>query len=619
MIPRRAVARATAAAIVVIVIAGCRRALEGTPAVRAQAVLDTQIAALDSALDRLAAARGADRRMALQRARAAFKQAEYGIEYFAPLSARRLNGAPLDRFEDDAPNVVLAAEGFQVAEAIVYARQIGADSLQLPILATRMRGHLKRSIALIGATPIREAQLWDAARLELARLSTILLGGFDSGVADRTAHESAEALVGLRAALAPWHGRLQGTDPGEALDSAFLRALAIARAAATSPDGPDRAGWDRLAFLTNGLLPLAQALREARVALGIDTVATPGLLRADAASPYDSTAFDIASFRAPGVRSATPAQIALGAALFASPALSGDGTRSCASCHDPAKAFTDGRPRATRLSSSSATLRNTPTLLNAALQGAQFADGRVTWLEDQVTAVVGSRDEMHGTLDDAAKRIGRDSALRAAYTAAHGPTEPTGAHVREAVAAFVRTLVALDAPFDRYIRGESSALTAEARRGFTVFMGKGRCGSCHFAPLFNGTIPTAYTDAEYEVIGVPATAAGTALDPDEGRFAVTGSKLQHHAFKTPTVRNAAVTAPYMHNGVFATLDDVITFYAKGGAKSAGARLPNLTLPFDSLSLDARDRADLTAFLHALTDTIPCSRSSSPCSASRPRS
>src|SRR5262249_1649842 len=144
--------------------------------------------------------------------------------------------------------------------------------------------------------------------------------------------------------------------------------------------------------------------------------------------------------------------------------------------------------------------------------------------------------------------------------------------VQLAVAAYVRSLAGYDAPFDRALRGDTAELGAEARRGFNLFMGKGGCGTCHFAPLFNGTAPADFVSSEVEVVGVPGqpTLRGATIDADPGRAAIDHLAGHAHAFKTPTVRNAVLTAPYMHNGVYRTLDDVLAFYDRGGGAGIGA-------------------------------------------------
>src|SRR5207245_681362 len=253
--------------------------------------------------------------------------------------------------------------------------------------------------------------------------------------------------------------------------------------------------------------------------------------------------------------------VALGGRLFFDPALSRRGRRSCAACHQPALAFSDGRARAV-VDPGHGFVRNTPTLLNAGMQLFQFADQRAPFLEFQVEAVMQNPREMDLPLAEAARKLGGDSALVARFAGALGkpPREAlTPQSLGVAIAAYVRSLRAMDSRFDRAVRGDTDALTASERRGFNLFLGKAACGTCHFAPLFGGTVPPTYREAEPEVIGVPAkpVARGPRLDPDPGVFAVDKAPLHRHAFKTPTLRNVALTAPYMHNGVFRTLEEVV--------------------------------------------------------------
>lgn len=599
-----------AALLLLFVAAGCatnRGAEAPTAALRTRSAWSVGYGHADSALATLGAlaanpATSDDAlRAAFGAARDAYKGVEGPIEFFAPAAARALNGAPLDRAEEDAPDLALPAEGLQVVEALLYPAVADSGRVGIVPLVGRMRAHLRRARQVLEASPVSDAQAWEAMRLELVRLSTIDLGGFDSPVADRTAHETARALDGVRASLEPWMATLRVRDAATA-QSLDARLRAASRAADSMAHGD----FDRLALLTDHLVPASRALVRARTSLGIAPVALRSLLRPTAASPYDAGAFDATGLLPPAPDSAslTAARRRLGAQLFHSTALSGNGARSCGSCHQPGRAFTDGRASAAALAGRRAVLRNTPSLLNVSLQGAQFADGRVTYLEDQVTAVVTSPDEMHGTLDAAARQLAGDGAWAPVFRAAY-PTGTVGGHeLRLALASYLRSLVALDAPFDRYVRGDRAALSDDAKRGFTVFMGKAKCGSCHFAPLFNGTVPPAFAETEYEVIGVPMRGGSRTLDPDRGRETVSKSALQRFGFKTPTVRNAALTAPYMHNGALTSLDAVIDFYEKGGGVGLGMTLPNQTLPFDRLQLTAADKRALRAFMEALTDTVP---------------
>jgi cytochrome c peroxidase len=177
-------------------------------------------------------------------------------------------------------------------------------------------------------------------------------------------------------------------------------------------------------------------------------------------------------------------------------------------------------------------------------------------------------------------------------------------NLRNAIGSYIRSLTSLNSSFDQHIRGNTNKLTASEVNGFNLFMGKAKCATCHFMPLFNGTVPPDFRTIETEVIGVPALAGKKGIDSDKGKYELRKLPLYKYAFRTPTVRNIALTAPYMHNGVFKTLEQVVDFYNKGGGLSAGADLPNLTLPFDKLNLTLAEEKDVVAFLKTLTDTLP---------------
>jgi cytochrome c peroxidase len=259
--------------------------------------------------------------------------------------------------------------------------------------------------------------------------------------------------------------------------------------------------------------------------------------------------------------------------------------------------------------------RHTPTLLNAALQPMLFDDERARTPELQIAQVLSNAEEMGSSVDTAVRRVGADSGYRVAFANAFGGTPDhavTGIALRVALASYVRSLTALNSPFDRAVRGDSAAIGAAARRGFTVFMGKGRCGTCHFAPLFNGTEPPAYVTTDPEIIGVPERPAleHAQLDPDAGRAGIDRVASHRFAFKVPTVRNAAVTGPYMHNGAYRTLEEVVAFYNAGGGAGVGIDLPFQTLFDHPLELTQGEQADLIAFMQSLTDTnvaVPASR------------
>ena len=386
------------------------------------------------------------------------------------------------------------------------------------------------------------------------------------------------------------------------MDSAFARAEQYLRA------HPDFESFDRLAFIVEYATPAANALDNLRAAVVSTPIRMPRGWRSDVASVYSAGAFDPRAYANSSAPPPTAAIVALGERLFNEPLLSGTGTRSCASCHVPSLAFSDRLAKAANVHGAAAgtVFRNTPTLINAGLQPAQFADERAVTLEDQVIEVLRSPAEMGGSVEHAADTLAHDESYRREFGIAFGAapmTAVTPLRVREALAAYVRSLVALHSRFDQAVQGNENALTSQERRGFSLFMGKGACGTCHFAPLFSANTPPIYLSSDVEVIGTPASPLRPAIpDADSGRARIDHLPAHWRAFKTPSLRNVALTAPYMHHGAFATLDQVIAFYDAGGARGAGARIANQTLSADSLHLTTEERAAIVAFLGALTDT-----------------
>jgi cytochrome c peroxidase len=276
----------------------------------------------------------------------------------------------------------------------------------------------------------------------------------------------------------------------------------------------------------------------------------------------------------------TPAKVALGAKLFADPRLSGGGKRSCATCHQPQRSFTDGRRRARALSGASMR-RNTPSLWNLAWGKHFFWDGRAPSLEAQVRMPIEETREMGGSWTQILPRLGEDAGLAAQFRIAF-PEEPqvVQPNVLKALAAYVGSLVSPPTRFDAWVDGDAQALRPAEERGFRLFIGKAGCILCHVGWRF--------TDDRFHDVGLRGG--------DAGRGAVPGGTRGLMAFKTPSLREAANTAPYMHDGSLATLEAVVGHYAGGFL-----RRPSLATNMNrDLRLSAGERADLVAFLRTLS-------------------
>lgn len=285
-------------------------------------------------------------------------------------------------------------------------------------------------------------------------------------------------------------------------------------------------------------------------------------------------------------------KIALGRKLFNDKKLSKDGVMSCATCHIKDKAFTDG------LATFPKQKRNTPTLPYAAYQQTFFHDGRAGSLEGQIVGVVENKNEFHTNLENLTETVKNDSVYTKSFANLYGKI--TDFNIRNAIANYIRSLGDFSSKFDKNINNKENTLTTSEINGFNLFMGKAKCATCHFPPVFNGTVPPNFTETEVESIGVP-NMKETGLDDDLGAYDIFKTEERKYFFKTSTVRNISKTAPYMHNGVYETLEQVVDFYNKGGGQGLGYKVPNQTLPSDKLNLSEKEIKDLIAFMEALTD------------------
>ena len=269
----------------------------------------------------------------------------------------------------------------------------------------------------------------------------------------------------------------------------------------------------------------------------------------------------------------------LGRILFFDPILSGSQVRSCASCHNPALSWGDGQARAIGEKQVRLPLRS-PTLLNVAWVPKLGWDGHFRDLEAVAFGPITAADNMNLPEKVLVERLSAIQGYRNAFDAAFGDGPITKRKIELALATYERSIVSSEAPFDRWIKGDESAIDAAAKRGFDLFNGKARCASCHSG--------WAFTDSSFHDIGT-----AKADDVGRGRLFPTSIKLRH-AFKTPTLRDVARRAPYMHDGSIATLEAVIDLYDRGGI----AR-PSRAEQIYPLGLSRQEKADLIAFLHTL--------------------
>lgn len=313
-------------------------------------------------------------------------------------------------------------------------------------------------------------------------------------------------------------------------------------------------------------------------------------------SPLDALPLGLDSFGAkvPEDNPITFAKAELGKHLYFDTRLSKDGTVSCATCHDPAKGYSDGKKTSQGIAGQAGN-RNAPTVLNRLFSDLQFWDGRAKDLEEQALGPIANPIEMGNTHEAMVATVSGISGYKGLFKAAFGDETITAPRVAQAIATFERTVVTGNSPFDRYENGDKSAMSESAVRGLAIFRDnqRGRCSICHAG--FN------FTDEKYHNLGVGMDQPDAEKN-HAGRFAVTKVEKDKGAFKTPTLRQVAASGPYMHDGSEATLEEVVEFYAKGGHPN-----PHLDPEMKKLDLTDQDKKDLVEFMKALSgDVTPVS-------------
>jgi cytochrome c peroxidase len=526
-----------------------------------------------------------------KKSRLAYKKTEWAIEYFIPETARFMNGPALDEMELEE-NRSFEPHGFQVMEEMIYPEYDSKSKEDLIRELNIFKANIKQLESTFEVITISDDYVLDAIQQNVFRVIALGITGFDSPILQSSIPEAGESLISIPETL-------EKINAGNKSLSALKEITKKAQKYCT--DNTNFNAFNRAVFISEYLNPISKNLKAFQKEENIKNVKKNSPLKPTIETLFDKDAFDVNAFVLSEEYNYTKEKAVLGEKLFYDKGLSKNNDRSCATCHNPEKAFTDGLK--TNVSLTGMNLpRNTPTLTYASLQNAQFWDMRQLDLEKQSVDVIQNKDEMHGSMENIHAKIQQDKEYVALFKKAYPKnTKPEAWQIQNAIASYVRSLNAFDSRFDEYMRGNKNALNNEEIEGMNLFMGKAKCATCHFTPLFNGTVPPSYSKTEHEVIGTPNEPSGKSLSPDKGRYIYNKMPQLVGAFKTPTVRNSAVTAPYMHNGVFKTLEEVVSFYNKGGGIGLGYEVENQTLPFDKLNLTVKEEKALVAFMKTLTD------------------
>lgn len=296
----------------------------------------------------------------------------------------------------------------------------------------------------------------------------------------------------------------------------------------------------------------------------------------------------------------------VGKLLFYDPILSGNNKRSCASCHKSSEYFTD-TATATSLQYNQKEFlsRNTPSLINVIYNQLAMLDGHHITLQNQTRAVITNSTELGSNEKTLLKKILSCSDYKKTFKKLlkYTPqeTEITFEHITSAITLYYSKFSSYYSPFDEAMN-INRQIPDGAKKGFNLFMSKAQCATCHFVPQFNGVKPP-FVGSEFEVLGVPSDTTFKQLSFDRGRYEVNPAFETMNAFRTGSLRNTEHTGPYMHNGAFRTMSEVIDFYDAGGGIGKGLTVPNQTLSSDSLHLTKAEKENIIQFLQSLNENI----------------
>lgn len=574
--------------------------------------------------------------------RLVYKRSEVVLEYYFPKHCKAyLNGAPLlhpDPYPTDekydnknyygvtpkeySKNIpldqidtehykgarrIIEPEGLQAIDELVFSDEATASAQQINKLAAKLADAVPAIQAgVTSRNYFYDFEIIEASRLELVRIFSLGVTGFDTPGSLNGLPETAVALQSTQQLINELISKTDKTLQ-QKTETLFKDAVAYLN------KNKDFNTFDRLNFLTLYINPLYKTLGEVQQQLHLPSSAE----RWGKVASWNAASTNIFAedFVNPYYYSMLPeekdsdALRELGSKLFYEPVLSKSGTMSCATCHKPELAFTDGLATSAASVKGKNVLRNAPTLINSVYSDRYFYDVRAFDLEEQAGHVIENHLEFNTSFETIVKQLNESTEYKKAFNTIFGNGQVTRYQFSQALSSYVLSLRSFDSPFDRYVQGKTTSLPKEVKEGFNLFTGKAACATCHYVPNFSGLIPPLFEENETEVLGVLKSATEKMPDNDMGRYnsGIIDDKedIYRRSFKTSTVRNAALTAPYFHNGGYNTLEEVIDFYDKGGAAGLGFayEIPNQTLSPDPLNLSKKEKKALIAFIASLNSNI----------------
>tara|TARA_B100001146_G_scaffold225204_1_gene247800 strand:+ start:10033 stop:11976 length:1944 start_codon:yes stop_codon:yes gene_type:complete len=537
-----------------------------------------------------------------------FKKVSFLLEYLDKEAYDKvLNGAPLPKLEPKVSDyAILEPKGLQVIDELMVEEFTPNLQEELTFQAKKINVQANRLVSFVQTQKINDRQFLEASRQAVLRITTLGVTGFDTPGTLQGVEDTKIVLQSLQSYFNYYEDELAQVKAPELLD--HLNDLFDSGIAATEHASFD--AFNRLQFIKEVANPIYKTIKDIHTVLQYETIAEvsrfPLAVNSEADHLFSPDFLNEFYYVSIDPNAQFEALAALGKKLFHDPILSLDNRMSCATCHAPEKAFTDGLPKSAN-NQGGTLARNAMTLNYSVYASGYFHDMRTKRLEDQFEHVIMSKEEFNTNYQEIIAKLELSPTYKKGFQRAFPKqTMMRPYQLDYALAAYVMRLNAFNSKLDRYFQGAEVTLSAKEEQGFNLFTGKAACATCHFMPLFSGTVPPLYSESESEVLGVPFHKdQPLTLDTDIGRLG-NGAMREvapffKHAFKTPTVRNIAKTAPYMHNGIYDTLEEVMDFYNEGGGAGRGMTLENQTLAPDPLNLSEAEIDAIIAFMKTLDD------------------
>jgi len=549
-------------------------------------------------------------RRPIEAARFKLKNVDFWLRYFEPNAYRKING-PLpvewenEVFEKFEPPYKREGAGLSLTEISLNQKTIIKDSLLM--LVKRSQEAMKTFEADSITSQLNSYNhFFLANRLFLLNLAAIYTTGFECPDTSHIIPELRAMLIGTNDIYLHYNQSFPETPLTKEYLDTYKSTIAFVNAQ------PDYfSSFDQFTFIKSYVNPLF-ALNQKFI--NIYNVASISFndytLNNNIESIFDKGLYTPQNTK--GIYSLVENEKTLqeirhiGKLLFYDPILSGNNMRSCASCHKPTAYFTDTVVRtALQYDSQQHLPRNTPTLINSLYNHLLMLDGKHFSLQNQGRDVITNPTEMNSNEKELLIKVLSCREYKDAFKSflKLTPEEKniTLDHIVSAITFYDGSFSRFYSPFDDAMNNKG-IVSDDVRKGFNLFMSRAKCATCHFVPNFNGVKPP-YIGSEFEVLGTPEDTSFKELSPDQGRYTINKAQETLHAFRTGSIRNAEYTKPYMHNGVFKTLEEVIDFYDVGGGQGKKMTVDNQTLAGDSLKLSASDKKELLAFIYSLNEEI----------------